>query len=77
MPTETRILFSLRWMQYYGRSPRSAIFVLTRVSRSYSQGLTQKHPSSEHLKTNPGWQVTAKLPVEGADTALELLACCP
>lgn len=65
------------WHILMEHTPRSAIFILTRVSRSYSQGFTQKHPSLEHLKTNPGWQVIVKLLAEGADEALELLACCP
>ncbi|HEY6352814.1 MAG TPA: hypothetical protein VI636_25750 [Candidatus Angelobacter sp.] len=59
------------------RAPRSCIFILTWVSRSDRQGLTQKHPSLEHLYTNPGWQVIAELPGERVDEALELQACCP
>ena len=30
-------------------TPTSFIFILSRVSRYYSQGLTQKHPCSLHL----------------------------
>ena len=53
-------------------TPTSFIFILSRVSRYYSQGLTQKHPCSLHLKTNPGWQRISELRVDGTDGALEL-----
>lgn len=45
-------------------------------SRSYDQGLTQKHPWLVQRKTSPGWQVTAKLRFEGIDEERKL-ACCP
>jgi hypothetical protein len=49
---------------------------ITRDHPIPNQGLTQKHPRLEHLKTNPGWQVIAELLVEGMDEP-ELLAFCP
>jgi hypothetical protein len=55
---------------------RSPDHPITRDHPIPNQGLTQKHPRLEHLKTNPGWQVIAELLVEGMDEPT-FLACCP